>query len=178
MNVRRAGSISLALGGAAFAAVLGAACVLIEPPGELPPLIAQRPVILHQLVVPSSAQILQSWPIDGFTVPIQLAAGSTAVQWQAFVDNEVNKADTIPRTDPVSDVVTLPVQLDRPPDLTACHTIEIMVANRFVRDHVPDALGGDDVTWFYAPGGSLDRCPVFDAGLIDAGLDAGDGATE
>jgi hypothetical protein len=181
MNLRRAGGISLALGGAALAAVLGAACVLIEPPGELPPLVPQRPVILHELVVPSAAQILESWPIDGFTVPVQ-TAGSTSIVWQAFYNNNTHTVGAAPASIKVTDpsgLVTLPgIQLTRPTDPTACVTIEIMVANNFLQDHVPDAVGSDDVTWFYAPGGSLDRCPVFDAGLIDAGFDAGDGPNE
>ena len=65
------------------------------------------------------------------------------------------------------------------PALEQCHTIEIVVALGFLENHTPYAIGGDSVTWFYAPTGSLADCPLFDAGpvpILDAG--PGDGGSE
>jgi hypothetical protein len=185
MKTRRAQRISFARSGAALVVALCAACVLVEPPGELPPLIEQRPLILHQFVVPPTTQILESWPVGGFFVPIQVPDPTATVQFHAFVDYDPI-APTTPQTGLLSPdanqdggIRDLDLIVDVPNDLTACHTIELLVANSFVENHTPDAVGGDSATWFYAPGGSLARCPVFDAGLIDAGVGEGgvDGAS-
>jgi hypothetical protein len=159
-----------------------AACVLAEPPGDLPVDPPQAPRILHENVVPPVTSLLESWPTE-FVVPIEALDPSSVVQWHAFVDY-----DPIARGDPVlgeldpdptnpTDVRTLFARLAEPADLGACHTIEIVVALSFLENHTPGPPGGDSVTWFYAPSGSLDGCSIVDAS-VDAGPDAGDADAE
>ena len=58
------------------------------------------------------------------------------------------------------------------PIAPGCHTFEIVVALSFsdVDNHTPDSLGGDSVTWFYAPGDRSTAARVRrDARRIDRG---------
>jgi hypothetical protein len=188
MRARRAPWITGAVSGlaAAGAVVLGA-CVLVEPPAELPPLVKHRPLILHQLVSPPTTQILEDWPRFGLKldIPVEMLDPGASFDYQAFVDydpisdrvSSLVKFGTI-EPDPASEVngarslqVTL---LTQNVDTTGCHVIEVIVANQFTENHTPDVYGSDSVTWFYAPTGSLNDCPTYDAGVTrDAAAEAG-----
>jgi hypothetical protein len=186
MNARRARRLTIAL--VAVAAACGVACVLVEPPGEPLPPLEHRPLILHMSLAPPEGRILESWP-DQLTVPVEMLDPTASFQWHAFIDYDPSdppndygfgRQDPNPLTDD-GGVREVYVPLHAPVDLTACHTIEVLVANTFDDPHSPDPLGGDDAVWFYAPSGSLDGCPFYDAGPIDAGPDADgglDGGTE
>jgi hypothetical protein len=73
-----------------------------------------------------------------------------------------------------------------PDPATGCHTIEFFAVHQFAvveggpipLYHVPDGVGSDSVTWFYAPGGGLDGCPVYDAGIFEDGATPPDSAAD
>ena len=69
-------------------------------------------------------------------------------------------------------------RLSPPVDPNACHTLEILVALGFTEDHTPASPGGDSITWFYSPTGSLADCPVYDAGPVPDASDSGDDASD
>ena len=50
-------------------------------------------------------------------------------------------------------------------DPTACHTIQVFVADSFSSNGYTagDVLGADSITWFYMPGGP-NGCTTYDAG--------------
>ena len=71
-------------------------------------------------------------------------------------------------------VRVIALALPEPPDMTQCHTLEILVALEYVDNHEPSPPGGDSAVWFYSPTGDLNGCPVFDAGASsDAASDGG-----
>ncbi|HEY2517297.1 MAG TPA: hypothetical protein VGI39_40770 [Polyangiaceae bacterium] len=165
---------------AASAVVFGiAACVLADPPAGLPPTTIQAPHIDREAVVPPVTQVLEAWPKQGFDIPLDPYDPSVAVYWQAFYDYAVMQAAPVERgvldPNPAADSGTRRFHTDLPPpaDVQDCHIIEILVAHAFVDIHTPDSYGGDSVSWIYAPNGSLDLCPVFDAGLPDAAKEGG-----
>lgn len=177
---------SLLVGTSLVRALTG--CIIADTPDDLPKLPVFRPTILHGSVVPPQNQVLRSFP-DKFVVPVELVDPSATFQWRAFIDY-----DPATGTDPVDygtsspdpasadgGIRPLEISLQSPSDLARCHVIEILVALTF-RDgnipqgrpsHTPDATGGDSASWFFAPGGDVQRCPTFDAG---PDLDAGDGS--
>jgi hypothetical protein len=168
------------------ASVLGAACILADPPAELPKFPARRPTILHDSVVPPTTNILRQWPARGdFLIPVEVDPGVT-FRYRAFLDYDARThgdvLGTLGQSDPdpaSSDGGIRSIHLGLPPptDLLSCHTLEIIVALDFVLDHTPTLPpGGDSVVWFYSPTGDLTTCPFYDAGPEDAAPD-GDGGT-
>jgi hypothetical protein len=156
------------------------ACELADPPASVPPTPLAPPEIDHELVVPPVTAILAAWP-EEFDVPILVLDPSVTVEWEAFVDYDplsggqpyVPLGEVGPGQD-VDDAGerVLVAHIPPPADLTSCHTLEILVALGFDENHTPNSVGGDSVTWFYSPTGSLDGCPIFEAGAPDAGEDA------
>ncbi len=163
-------------------------CIIADTPEDLPTLPVFRPTILHGSVVPPDNRVLRSFP-DKFVVPVELVNPTVTFPWRAFVDYDPKTGEGISdfgtsSFDPASadgGVRTLEISLQSPSDLGRCHLIEILVAHGFRGDfggapaHTPDAVGGDSVSWFFAPGGDVQRCPTFDAG---PDLDADAGATD
>jgi hypothetical protein len=172
----------------------GAACVIADPPAEIPVPPLAPPEILDDLVVPPPP-LLQAWPLE-FKIPIYVPDPSSSVEYHVFLDY-----DPIARPgfyangsldpDPADDdggVRILTRSFPEPADLNACHTLQVLVALTFIEDHTPDSVGGDSITWIYSPTNNLMDCPVYDAGPYDAALDssadgddgsdAGDGAEE
>ncbi len=160
-------------------------CIIADTPDDLPKLPVFRPTILHGSVVPPDNQILRSFP-ERFVVPVELVDPTATFQWHAFIDYDPVTGDGISDVgtssfDPASadgGVRTLEISLQSPSDLSRCHLIEILVAYGFRGDfdgrqaHTPNAIGGDSVSWFFAPNGDVQRCPTFDAGP-ESGADAG-----
>lgn len=184
---------------AVFATAAG--CLTTAPPGiaTAPP---PRPTILQNSVTPPADQLLVDWPSDDtFEVPVQLQDPQETFEYDVFVDYAAAYAIAIEQGEtnpnpypeippvPVSTgannagivIVTFPLPVPAPS--TSCHTIEFLVVNQFAQleggtplYHVPNAAGSDSVIWFYAPGGSLDGCPVYDAGIFEDGATPSDGA--
>jgi hypothetical protein len=175
-RIRRAAFVALALAGSL------AACLLADPPAGIPARPVQRPEIDRTAVVPAVTQVLETWPSQ-FYLPVDAFDPAVRIAYQAFIDYSVLHGQATSEgfldSDPSLDASfrSFTVILEQPTDLTACHTIEIMVARSFVDTHRPDSYGGDSVVWFYAPSGSLDSCPVFDAG-VDAEAGSADALAE
>jgi hypothetical protein len=170
------------------AAVATDACVIADPPTDLPQEPAMPPVIVRGSVVPSASSILGVWPEGTFEVPVQLQDPRVRIFYSAFVDYNPVTGTGIDGLSPVaSDYVpgtaggnirTLHVSITKPP-LDRCHVVEVVVALRFKATtdaqnaHTPDDPGGDSVTWFFNPSGDLAGCPVLDAGIQPLPVEAG-----
>ena len=173
----RGARITLGLVLAGVTAAVGA-CVLVEPPADVPPPAGGPPVILQDQVVPSTTEVLESWPLE-FIVPVEVPDTTVALHYQVFLDGDYGSPYVRPQElDPVGDagVRTIYASLAAPA-LDACHTLEIAVAYQFDGLQVPEPPGGDSITWFYAPNGSLEGCPVYDAGPA-ASVDASEGGDD
>ena len=166
------------------------ACVIAEPPGELPRPPQRRPVIVSGSLVPSNAGILGTFP-EKFLVPVELADPTATFEWSAFVDfNPLTGSGLVAYQQSIFEpsnydgrLRILEVPIPPPPDLDTCHVIEIVVALRLAVTpetvtgpgaHTPLEPGGDSAIWFYSPTGDLRGCPVLDAGADAAIVDAGD----
>lgn len=173
---------------AAAAAILSAivatsSCVLAEPSGDLPRLPLTRPTIMHGSVVPSTSSVLGTFPTL-LRIPVELSDSNLEFEWSAFIDYNPRTGEGLALPPGVSRpgsgvqegrVRLLEIALRPPDDVDTCHVIEVVVALHLVATtegrsaHTPAEPGGDNVVWFYSPGGDLSGCPV-----LDAGIDAGD----
>jgi hypothetical protein len=166
-----------------LAALSGAACgagmwaCITAPPPRPPSLEPCRPSILHTSVSPPAGEILTSWPPgDTFLVPvtIQSCDPTDGFHTNAFIDYDpVFNPNPEYASGTMSFAINgeptpVEVTLHQLPRDQLCHRVEIFVAHDFNRlpsePHVPDAIGGDSVTWFYSPSGGLNGCPQYDAG--------------
>lgn len=187
MNLRLVAGLCVAAG------VIGA-CVIAEPPAELPSNPNVRPRIIRATAVPKTTSVFTGWP-DLFKIDVQLSDPRQSFYATSFVDYNPSTGDgyqnntfSTPSSGDSSSVRKISIAITQPSD-DGCHTVEIVVANEFVevqsgnginahtpKDRVND---GDSITWFYSPTGDLAGCPVLDAGLspiapIDGGDDAGE----
>ncbi len=169
--------------------LLGAACIVTDPPGDLPRLPDTRPTIVRASVVPSASAVLGTWP-PLFIVPVELSNPRADFEYHPFIDfnpqtgaglqdigvSRFEAANTTGR------IRRVQIALPPPSDLERCHTIEVIVAIRFAPNaHTPAEPGGDTVSWFYSPTGDLAGCPFatdIDAGPRDGGSEASDGGPQ
>jgi hypothetical protein len=179
----RAGRLAALAGACACGAALWA-CITAPPPSA-PSLAKCRPSILHTSVSPPADEILTAWPPgDTVLVPITIQScnPTDGFHTNAFIDYDpvFNPGpDYASGTTPFAlngEPTNVEVTLHQLPRDLACHRVEILVAHDFNRDpsepHVPDAFGGDSVTWFYSPSGGLNGCPQYDAGDGSSPADA------
>jgi hypothetical protein len=150
--------------GAAVALLVVApgACILADPPAELP-IPPTAPIRILREDVSPPISFLTALP-SAFLLPVTADTRQSALTAQLFVD----QVGAQPR--PQSIHGTANVYVPVPTNTVSadeCHTLEVRIT-------YPDLSGGDSVTWFYSPTGSFTGCPVFDAGPSDAG-DASDG---
>lgn len=177
---------------AVLSLALVVACVIADPPSDLPQLPEMRPTILRASVVPSSSAVLGRWP-SKFIVPVELSDPLAEISWASFVDYNSVTGEGFDQTqtsryEPSSTngrIRTLEIPITMP-SLDRCHVVEIIVALRLNTSdprnaHTPQEPGGDSVSWFFSPSGDLAGCPVLDAGLepvvdvdVDAGVEAGE----
>ena len=171
------------------------ACVIADPPTELPRPAERRPTIVRASVVPSTTAVLGSWP-SLFILPVELSDPRSDLLWATFIDYNPATGEGFIQTDKSvyeADstngnirMLEIPIPV---PSADRCHVVEVIVALRLnTRDprnaHTPEEPGGDSVSWFYSPSGDLAGCPVLDAGLqplqpdsdAEAGVEAGGGA--
>lgn len=158
------------------ASLIGAACIP-EPPTDLPESLRSRPTILRTSVVPSPSNVIGRWP-DSFIVPVEVGDPNEPFVYVAFID--YNAATFTGRQfSPLSDdrfgrVRTVEINLTEP-SATRCHVVDVIVARSFDQDRTarrPDnPPGGDIVSWFYSPGGTLQGCPSPDV-RFDGGASA------
>jgi hypothetical protein len=198
-RVLATGLAAAAAGCIALAAGSLSSCITAPPP-DLPRVVAQRPTILQEAVVPPTDQILTELP-DEFVVPVVLEDPDQSFEWDVYVDYNPCEPLTSPcqASPPVANlgprvVSPTPGTLDGGVvlvsfpggDLTAlatpseCHRIDFLVAHAFNNDastYSWDSIGGDIATWFFNPGGGPSGCPVYDAGKLQDGafltVDAG-----
>jgi hypothetical protein len=186
-------AVAVAAFGATTITCVFAACVLADPPPDLPGETQLHPVVVKSAVFPPTAQVLVELPPSGFDVPVQIFDTDTAFEWQVFVDY-----DPLVATAPVIATKASPpfaldggldvVDFDLVPyfaalDPTVCHRIDFVVALAFEPSslHTPDSRGGDGVSWFYDVAGGLGGCPELGASEPStsdaASPDASDGGT-
>jgi hypothetical protein len=147
-----------------------------EPPPDLPDLPRARPTILRASVVPPASAVLGSFP-SKFIVPVELADPTESFLSVAYIhynpltgSGRQGRAEEsrFERSNTVGRVRTIDVVLS-PPAPDRCHVIDVIVARRFEDEARPrrpvDPPGGDIVTWFYSPSGTLAGCPSLDAGF-------------
>jgi hypothetical protein len=171
----------------ALAALLVDACVIADPPTELPRPSERRPTIVRTSVVPSTTSVLGRWP-SKFIVPVELSDPHAKISWATFVDyNPVtlegfdqNGESTYEPGSTKGNIRTLELPISIPSS-DRCHVVEVIVALRLntsdIRNaHTPEEPGGDSVSWFYSPSGDLAGCPILDGGLsplVESDAEAG-----
>jgi hypothetical protein len=174
---------------AGIAALVVGACVIADPPTELPREPTRRPTILRSSVVPSTTAVLASWP-SLFIVPVEISNPLSTIEWATFIDYNPATGDGFKQagdstyesrtTNGNIRTLELPIAM---PTSDSCHLVEVIVGLDLITTdgrnaHTPQAPGGDSVSWFYSPSGDLAGCPVLDAGLsrvpdAEAGAEAG-----
>jgi hypothetical protein len=182
-------AVAAATAGAVAVACFAAACVLADPPPDLPPETQLHPIVVKSSVFPPTTQVLVELPSTGFDVPVQIFDTDTAFEYEVFVDFDplaaVAQAPVIAVTesppfavDGGADIV----DFDLTPyfaalDPSVCHEIEFVVALAFdpTSPHTPDSRGGDSVSWFYDTSGGLGGCPQGGGPNDAASPDASDG---
>jgi hypothetical protein len=152
-------------------------CILADPPADLPKYPPIRPTVVKGSVLPPTDKIVLP-PLPTFVVPVELVDQNATFAWSVFVDfdpvtNPLPVAGDIVEPDPATidgGVRAVSFSITDVPSSTRCHTIEFLVARSFnsASPHTPNAPGGDSVSWFYNPSGSIDGCPTYDAGGFDA----------
>jgi hypothetical protein len=176
------------------AACAAVACVLADPPPDLPAESQLHPVVVQSAVFPPTTQVLVELPPSGFVVPVQLFDPDTPFEYEVFVD--FDPSATPPQSPVIAVTVAPPFPLDGGVDLvdfdltpyfagldpSVCHEIDFVVALGFTATspHTPDSRGGDGVLWFYDASGGLGGCPGVEGGVVDTGTgdaraDANDG---
>lgn len=175
----------------AFAAAAAAvtSCIIAEPPTDPPRLPLARPTIVHGSVVPPASGVLGRFP-DKFIVPVELFDPTVTFEWAAWIDFNPATGEGLDsfstsefeQSNVDGRVRTLEIQM-RPPTDDRCHVIEVVVALRLAGQqgtgaHAALDPGGDIVTWFYNPSGSLEGCPTLDAGIVPGPLDASPEASD
>lgn len=178
--------------GLLLAAGIAGACVIAEPPLDLPTAPPARPTIIRATAVPKTTGVFTGWP-DRFIIQVQVADPRKTFFATYFVDYNPATGDgyqnyeTSPPS-PNETVRTLQLPIIQPTS-EGCHVVEVVVAEQFVSldvggiggrsAHTPTfpTTDGDSITWLYSSNGDPSGCPVTDAGLIpiDAGSDGGDG---
>jgi hypothetical protein len=159
-----------------------AACIVADPPPDIPAPPPHHPTILHGSVVPPTTQVLTDISPAGlsFEVPVELEDPNASFEWNVFVDYDPN-LNPLPKTgrfeapdltafDAGVRMINFTVKVSD----TSCHVIELVVALQFSvgSSHTPNQYGGDTATWFVNPSGEPGGCPTYDASGLPA--DAGD----
>ncbi len=141
-----------------------AACILADPPAELPVTPSQAPQIQSMSVVPA-LPIIYAWPTE-FDIPVLVSGGAT-VEWRIFADF-TNLLDEGEQAGGNDDAGVRLIQSSASPPVpdgaSQCHLIEFLVAFHFTGqdNRTPDL--GSSVAWLYDPSGAFDGCPQYDAG--------------
>ncbi len=152
-------------------------CIIADPPADLPRYPATRPSIVKGSVFPTTDRVVMP-PLPTFIVPVELVDQNATFAWNAFVDFDpvtnplpVAGGTVVPEPGTIDGGVrAVSFSLADISTQTKCHTIEFLVAGSFnsTSPHTPNAPGGDAISWFYNPSGSIDGCPTYDAGRFDA----------
>jgi hypothetical protein len=179
------------VGGACAVAAIGASACITTAPPDLPTLPARGPRILEDAARPPSDEFLMALPEGGvFVVPVEVTNPLVQFQVRVLVDyypginntsavtGNVRSFSASPALDGGLTLVQVVLNANDLGDPTACHVIQLFVADTFaINSSGPvagDTNGADSITWFYAPNGP-GGCYVFDAGADGAQDAAPDG---
>jgi hypothetical protein len=190
IRARRALAATLAASAALglIAVLVGSACITTAPP-DLPALPLRGPRILDNSAQPVAYQTLSALPPDGqFVVSVEVSDPTKLITGRAFIDyypgdgtmGITGSATTVtvpPALDGGLTQVAFTITPSALGDPTTCHSITFFVDDAFsstgTGHSAGNSLGGDSVTWFYAPGGP-GGCLTYDAGIYpDSGQDTG-----
>jgi len=167
-------------------AVAIAACVLVEPPQELPIPLPRRPLILHTSLQPPQDKPLTNATSLPSLVAFVDAEPSKAINYRVWVDFgstdsplALNNTNVPAAPSAANRRIEFAVSYAELGDARFCHSIKLVVAYEFFPVSNTPTTEGDEVTWTYRPGGDTGGCISLDGGIPDAGvLDASDGASE
>ncbi len=173
----------LAMSGAAAVA----ACVLVQPPQELPVPAPRRPSIdITSLQPPArfDRPITDIVNAGSFVVAVE-AEPVKILKWRAYVDFGDNPEPPVAAGEVAIDPGQNPrrtfdflISSNQVGDLRFCHYVTLFVAYDFIDvTGLPAQNDGDQVTWYYRPNGNSGACPATDAGVPDAAGPV-DGAVE
>ncbi len=149
-----------------FGIEAAAACVLADPPADIPVPPVVPPQIVRVAVQPPITEFLDTIP-GSFSAPVAVDPRQQNLGWQFFVDGAGQGSRSQEDVDGGPLLIVDIDDITPPLDPDACHVLELVV-------YYPDApdVPGDSVTWFYSRTLSFDGCQVFDAGPPDAGPEA------
>jgi hypothetical protein len=168
---------------AVLSLVGAAACIIADPPRDLPNPPPGRPTILRDRLVPPNTSVLGVFP-DKFIADVEVDP-TLPVEWRLFVDynpfdplgglvgSHTVQADPGALDAGVRELEASPDDTTYEPSRSQCHVIEMLVAFAYSSSpiassvHTFDSRGGDSVVWFYSPTGDLSGCPIYDAGGVD-----------
>lgn len=177
------------LAGLAVPVLLVGACVIAEPPTDVPTAPSVRPTIDRASVVPPSSAVLTSWP-DRFYVPVRLSDPRETFFVAYFVDFDASGGGNFsvevstPVTGNNGSVRTLTVLINQPVG-PGCHVVEVFVARQLADQTLNDSRGvhtpadplndGDSIVWYFNPDGDSAGCPTVDPNLLlpEGGAEAG-----
>ncbi len=175
---------SAALVGAALLAT--ASCILLDDPADLPSPPTRRPTILSATPAPG---VIGEVPTKAFQVQVEIPDPTQSVTYLAILDFNTPSARPLTAQNIIGsptapDIAT--AEFSVPPTRVndgLCHNIHFLVtlSQTFTGSAVADPSLSDTADWFYAPGGNLGGCSVYDGGANDgsfpdaAPVDASDG---
>jgi hypothetical protein len=146
------------------------ACLLADPPADIPVAPLVPPEIVRVDVQPPITSFLDSTDVF-FIVPVSIDPRQDSLEWEWFIDNvglPAKHVDTIDGgTLVVLSVGVVPATALPPGE---CHTLELVVDYPGVT-----SVPSDSVSWFYSETRTFAGCSVFDAGGEDAGTDGNGG---
>jgi hypothetical protein len=170
--------LASALGVCAGAGALLFACIVADPPAELPPPPQLPPSIVTGSVRPPITTVLTEWP-PAFEVPVELSDTSLSFVWELFIDfdefqNPQPVRSAVEPADPSAyDAGVRIIDIEDPPapSRSGCHVVELLVALSFNGHdpHTPGPAGASSIVWFYNPNGDVGGCPTYDAGAAADG---------
>lgn len=180
-------SRSLAVLSAVLVASSAAACLVTDPPGDLPAVPLRAPRILSASVAPPLLDPIQSLePSSSLIIPIEVDPDERLeVRWFVDFDATLNPqpAEVILVEAPTgaeSTVRTVTIAIGGI-DPTRCHSILVLAAYGFAGNspYTPrPAELYDQAVWFYRPGGNTVACPAYDAGTFpEASVEGGEGGS-
>jgi hypothetical protein len=140
------------------------ACLLADPPADLPVTPFAPPEILRTEVQPPITSFLDALP-NQFTVPVAADPSQKELLWE-FSEDGAGETNSAPIVD---GGVLLAIAPPTPTNLQECHTLVLVVSYADL-----PTVPADSVAWFYSPTRSFDGCPVFDGGPQDAGSESSD----
>lgn len=172
----------------ATATIALVACVLVEPPQELPVPAPRRPVIVQTSLQPPARLDQPITDLDTTLVAYVDAEPTKTLNYRVWIDYGGDQAvqncpdgcfkppDANGNTRRLIEIPLVPLAVGDP---RFCHTITLFVAYDFIEGSQTPAGDSDYVTWYYRPNGNLGSCIGVEAGVPDAAVpDASDGAVE